>query len=151
MSAPLPPKLQDLLDDFAFITDRSQRQDYLIDLADKFASVRVTPDLATPPYDEAHRVPACESEAFVWAQENADGTLNYSFDVLNPQGLSAMAVCAILGETCSGAPLAQVAAIPSDIIFTFFGKDVSMGKGQGLMGIVNMVSYEARRRLQAAS
>ncbi|MCS6834967.1 MAG: SufE family protein [Anaerolineae bacterium] len=147
----IPPKLQDLLDDFAFISDRTQRQDYLIDLADKFSSVRVTPDIASRPYDESHRVPACESDAFVWAQENADGTLNFRFDVLNPQGLSAMAVCSVLGEACSGAPLAQVAAIPSDIVFTLFGKDVSMGKGQGLMGIVNMVTYEARRRLQAES
>jgi len=151
MSAPLPPKLQDLIDDFSFITDRVQRQDYLIDLADQFAQVRVSPQVAAPPYDEAQRVPGCESEAFVWSQDNPDGTLSYSFDVLNPQGLSAMAVCVILGQTCSGAPLAQVAAIPNDIVFTFFGRDVSMGKGQGLMGIINMVTYAARQRLQGGA
>lgn len=143
---PLPAKLQDILDDFKMISDRSERSDYLIQIADKFR--RVPPQVATPPYPEAHRVPACESEAFVWAIDNPDGTIQYYFDVLNPQGLSAMAMSAILDEACSGAPIEQVAAIEPSIVFDLFGKDISMGKGQGLMGIVNMVVYEAKKRLK---
>ena len=123
------------------------RQEYLIQLADQFADVRVPASIATQPYDESHRVPACESDAFVWAQEQEDGTLRYYFDVLNPQGLSAMAMSVILNDACSGAPLEEVAAIQPDIVFEFFGKSISMGKGQGLMGIVNMVTAAARRRL----
>lgn len=144
-----PPKLAEMLEDFSFITDRSERAEYLIEIADRFESVKVPPDVATQPYPEERRVPACESEAFVWALENPDGTLTYSFDVLNPQGLSAKAMSVILGETCSGQPLEQVATVQSDIVFTFFGKEISMGKGQGLMGIVSMVQYEARKRLKA--
>lgn len=143
---PLPPKLQDILDDFAMISDRAERSDYLIQIADNFR--RVPPHVATQPYPEANRVPACESEAFVWALDNPDGTLQYYFDVLNPQGLSAMAISAILDDACSGAPLEQVAAIDPSIVFQLFGKDISMGKGQGLMGIVNMVVYEAKKRLK---
>lgn len=145
--AHLPPKLQEVLEDFNFITSRTERQDYLIQLADRFAEVRVPESVAHKPYEEHHRVQACESDAYVWAVEQADGTLRYYFDVLNPQGLSAMAVSVLLAETVSGAELAQVASIPSDIIFTLFGKDVSMGKGAGLMGIVDLVVYEAKRRL----
>lgn len=144
-----PAKLQAALDDFSYITSRSERQDFLIQIADQFNDVKVRADIATQPYDEAHRVPACESEAFVWAVENPDGTLRYYFDVLNPQGLSAMAMATILGQTCSGAPLEQVANLSTEIVFDFFGKDISMGKGQGLMGIVNVVAIEARRRLKS--
>lgn len=143
-----PEKLLESLEDFSFITTRSERQEYLIQLADQFRDVKVPGEIATPPYDEAHRVPACESDAFVWAKERGDGTLDYYFDVLNPQGLSAMAMAVILGKAVSGAPLEKVAALQPDIVFDFFGKDVSMGKGQGLMSIVNMVAYEARRRLR---
>ncbi len=143
----IPEKLTEVLEDFSFITDRNERADYLIEIADRFPGVRVTPDIATPPYDEGHKVPACESEAYVWALDNPDGTLTYRFDVLNPQGLSAMAMSVILDECCSGAPLEQVAGIPSDIVFQIFGREISMGKGQGLMGIVTMVAYEARKRL----
>jgi cysteine desulfuration protein SufE len=143
-----PTKLQEVLEDFSFITTRTERQEYLIQLADQFSDVKVTADIATEPYDERHRVPSCESDAFVWATENADGTLHYAFDVLNPQGLSAMAMAVILGNAVNGAPLEQVASIQPDIVLNFFGKDVSMGKGQGLMGIVTMVTYEAKRRIK---
>lgn len=142
-----PEKLQELVEDFEQITDRSERQEYLIEIADRFSDVKVPSDIATKPYEETHRVPACESEAFVWAKEQADGTLKYYFDVLNPQGLSAMAMSVILDETCSGQPLAQVATVDPTIVFSLFGKEISMGKGQGLMGIVTMVQHEAKQRL----
>lgn len=143
-----PTRLEEILEDFRFITDRNERVEYLIQIADNFPAVKVPPEVATPPYDEARRVPACESEAFVWALDNPDGTLTYRFDVLNPQGLSAMAMSVILDDACSGAPLEQVAAVSTDIVFTLFGKEISMGKGQGLMGIVAMVGAEAKQRLK---
>src|SRR5574341_1891975 len=111
----IPDKLADLLDDFASITDRTARQEYLIEFADRFPDARVPPEIATQPYPEDHKVPACESEAFVWATEQPDGTLRYYFDVLNPQGLSAMAMSVILDETVSGQPLEQVAAISPEM------------------------------------
>lgn len=140
-----PPKLQDYLDDFGFISTRDERIDFLIAISDEFEPVPAS--VATKPYEEAHRVIGCESEAFVWAIDRPDGTLDFHFDVLNPQGLSAMAMCAILDQSCSGAPLEQVAAINGDVVFTFFGKDISMGKGRGLTEIINAVAYSANQRL----
>jgi len=143
--AALPAKLQGYLDDFSFIASREERADFLIDIADSFQPV--PPDVATKPYDEAYRVIGCESEAFVWAVDRPDGRLNYFFDVLNPQGLSAMAMCVILDEACSGAPLEEVANITGDVVFAFFGRDISMGKGRGLTELINAVVYHARQRL----
>ena len=145
----IPAKLEEVLEDFSFITDRNERAAWLIDSADRFDEVRVTPEVATPPYDEARRVLGCESEAFVWALPDDEGTLQFRFDVLNPQGLSAMALAVILADCCSGAPLQQVAQVPQDIVLGIFGREVSMGKGQGLMGLVTMVTYEAQKRLGA--
>lgn len=145
--AEYPQKLQETIEDFSFITTRTERQEYLIQLADQFSAVKVPESVAKKPYDEAHRVPDCESDAFVWWEEKDDGTLQYYFDVLNPQGLSAMAMAVILGEACSGVPLEQVATLRGDIVFEFFGKNISMGKGQGLMGIVNMVATAAKNHL----
>lgn len=145
----VPEKLKELLEDFEFLTNRMERQEYLIEIADRFDTVRVPGSVATQPYDESHRVQACESDAFVWAQENEDGTLKFYFDVLNPQGLSAMAMTVILEETLSNQPLEQVAAVDPSIVFEFFGKEISMGKGQGLMGIVGTVQNEAQKRLKS--
>jgi cysteine desulfuration protein SufE len=143
-----PEKLTELIEDFSTITDRNERAEYLIEIADRFPNVRVPSQVATKPYSEENHVTFCESDAYVWAIDNPDGTLKYYFDVLNPQGLSAMAISVILDETCSGQPVEQVASVQSDIIFNLFGREVSMGKGQGLMGIVNMVQYEAKKRLR---
>lgn len=145
--AEYPAKLQETIEDFSFVTTRQERQQYLIQLADEFKDVKVPSDIAEQPYDESHRVPACESDAFVWWDKNDDGTLQFYFDVLNPQGLSAMAMAVILGQSCSGAPLEQVAEINDDVVFEFFGKTISMGKGRGLMGIVNMVKAAAVQNL----
>ena len=142
-----PAKLAEVIEDFSFITDRNDRAAYLIEIADRFPDARVTADIATKPYGEEHHVRYCESEAYVWALDRPDGTLDFRFDVLNPQGLSAMAMCAILHESCDGAPLEQVAALQTDIVLQIFGKEISMGKGQGLMGIVAMVQHAAQQRL----
>lgn len=146
----IPDTLQAVLDDIGSITDRSERAELLIETADRFSAVRVPPSIAQPPYDDVHKAPACESEAYVWAVDQPDGTLRLYFDVLNPQGLSAMAMSVILNETLSGQPLDQVAAISDEIVFTLFGREISMGKGAGLMGIIGLVRQEARRRLQRA-
>ena len=109
--ADMPEKLTELVDDLASITDRTERAELLIEMADRFSEVRVPATLATKPYDERHKAPACESDAYVWAVDQPDGTLQYYFDVLNPQGLSAMAMSVILGETVSGQPLEQVVGV----------------------------------------
>ena len=146
--ADIPEKLQELLEDFDWIEDRMERQQYLIEIADRFKNVKVPESIAVQPYDEAHRVPGCESEAFVWWEENEDGTLKYWFDVLNPHGLSAMAMAVVMDETMSGAPLDQVAAVDAGIVFKLFGNNISMGKGRGLTNLVTMVQHEAKERLK---
>jgi len=144
--AQIPEKLQELIEDFQLIDDRSERAALLIEMADKFAEVPER--IANRPFPEANHVTRCESDAYVFSEAQPDGTLKYHFAVENPQGISAKAMSAILDETLSGAPLEQVAVVPCDIVFTLFGKDVSMGKGQGLMGIVDMVTAAARQRMR---
>lgn len=146
--AELPAELQEILEDFDFITDRNERAAYLIEIADRFDAVKVPESISTAPHPEVNHVTMCESDAYVWAIDQEDGTQQYYFDVLNPQGLSAMAMSVILGETLSGKPLDDVTQVQSDIVFKIFGREVSMGKGQGLMGIVNMVTAFAKTRQQ---
>jgi cysteine desulfuration protein SufE len=51
----------------------------------------------------------------------------------------------------SGRPLEEVASVPPDVIFDLFGKELSMGKGQGLMGMLDHVTSAARRKLRSAA
>ncbi len=145
MAAP-PEKLIRIVDTFKSLEDRNERIDLLISLADRFQEVPL--HLARRPFPEQNRVPHCESEAFVFAEEKSDGTLAFHFAVENPQGISAMATAVILGRGLSGQPLQQVAAVSSSIIYDIFGHELSTGKGLGLTGLVSMVQNAARRRLQ---
>ena len=141
----LPAPLAAVVAEFDAV-DRGMRTEMLLEYADQFEPVPAA--VATRPYPEASRAPRCESEAYVFATDRPDGTLDLWFDVGNPQGLSARAWAVILRETLSGQPLDQVALVPQDIIFRIFGRDISMGKGQGLVGMLEVVQHEARRRLQ---
>ncbi|MCZ2110268.1 MAG: SufE family protein [Dehalococcoidia bacterium] len=144
--ADIPAPMKSVLEDFAF-ADRTERAELLIEAADRFEEV--PPRIATRPFPEENHVQRCESEAYVWAEDLPDGTLKYYFAVENPQGLSAKAWSVILDETLSGQPLEQVAEVSPDAVFTIYGKDISMGKGQGLMGILAHVTHAAKRRLDA--
>jgi cysteine desulfuration protein SufE len=135
--------LQERIDLFATM-ERSDRIDALISVAERYKAA--PPSVAQKPYDEAHRVPACESEAFVWAVDRPDGTLDFHFVVENPQGVSAKALAVILGETVSGAPLSEVANLTDDVVYGFFGNELSMGKTMGLTSMIGMVRGEARKR-----
>ena len=140
---PYPRRLQAVLDTFAMFPDMADRSSLLISYADKFKEV--PPEIATRPFNEAHLVPHCESEAYAWAVPNPDGTLKLAFAVENPSGISARALAAILDQTLSGLTAAEIAQIDSDIVERIFRQNISMGKGMGLMSMVQMVRGLARR------
>jgi len=141
----LPPRLAELLDALDTLTDQTDRASALVDYANRFQDVPAA--IATRPFPDAHKVPACESEAYVWAVDQPDGTLKLHFAVESPAGVSARALAAILDRTLSGLPPAEIAAVPPDIVERIFRRNISMGKGLGLMSMVRAVQTLARRRL----
>jgi cysteine desulfuration protein SufE len=144
-SSALPPRLAAMVEHYAAIADRSERIQALIDLADAFRGVPAS--VAGRPFPESHRVPACESEVYVFAVPRADGRLDLHFAVENPQGLAAKALAALLTKTLSGLPAEQLTELPTELVFAVFGPELSLGKGLGLTGMVSMVAASARRAL----
>ena len=143
----MPEKLKDTLETIALVPDRADRIQLLIDIAGRYREV--PPRVATRPFPEESRVPACESEAFVFEEERPDGTLDFHFAVENPQGVSAKAMAVILEDALSGQPPEQVAEVPQDVVYQVFGKELSMGKSMGLMSMVGMVSNLAKKKAEA--
>jgi len=144
----LPARLDELLGDLDLLSDRSERIDALIGVAERFHDVPER--IAKRPFSDQHKVPACESQAYVWAEPRPDGTLDFHFAVENPQGISARAMAVILGDTLSGAALDEVAEVPGDIVYRIFGRELSMGKSMGLMAMVSMVQASAKKALEIA-
>ena len=138
----LPGALRDVIDTFALVSDPADRANLLIDFADRFRPV--PPEIATPPFSKNHLVPYCESEAYVWLVPKADGTANLHFAVENPSGISAKALASILGSTLSGLTPEEIEQVSPDIVEQIFRQNISMGKGMGLMAMVQAVQALAR-------
>ncbi|MBI2220255.1 MAG: SufE family protein [Acidobacteria bacterium] len=138
-----PAGLQAVLDTFALFPDMADRANLLLSYADTFREV--PPAIASRPFPNDHLVPHCESEAYVWAVPQPGGTLRLAFAVENPSGVSAKALAAILESTLSGLPAADIAQIDPDIVEQIFRQNISMGKGMGLMSMVQAVRALARR------
>ena len=142
-------KLETLLETFDEFPDPADRTDLLLSYADQFKEV--PPDVATRPFPEKNHVPQCESDAYVWALRKPDGTLKLHFAVENPSGISARALATILDKTLSGLPAAEIATVDCDIVERIFRRNISMGKGMGLMAMVDAVRTLARKALPAPS
>lgn len=137
----MPEKLQQLVEMFQMF-DPMDRTSMLLSYADKFQEV--PPSIATRPFPKSHQIPQCESDAYAWAQQHADGTMKLYFAVENPSGVSAKALAAILDRTLSGLPASEIATVNTDIVEKIFRQNISMGKGMGLMSMVQAVQALAK-------
>ena len=135
-------KLQDIVDLFAANTDPADRTNLLLDYADQYREVPA--EVATRPFGQDHLVPHCESEVYIWALKQPDNTLKFHFAVENPSGISARALSAILDRSLSGLTPAEIAQVSPDIVEAIFRQNISMGKGLGLMSIVQAVRSLAK-------
>lgn len=137
---PYPPRIAESLELLALLPARDDRIQALISLAKRFQSV---PDeIAVRPFDESHRVPGCESEAFVWVLLEA-GRLRIEFAVENPQGVSAQALAVLLKEGLDSEEPVVAKGLDDDIVFLMFGRELSMGKSLGLTNMVRAVRARA--------
>src|SRR5687767_11892080 len=109
----LPSRLQAVLETFDMFPDQTDRTNMLLSYADRFREV--PPAVATRPFDKSHQVPQCESDAYVWAMRQPDGTLDLHFAVENPSGVSAKALAAILQKSLSGLPVDEIANVDCSI------------------------------------
>jgi cysteine desulfuration protein SufE len=142
----LPERLRSFLESLSFYSDPSDRANLLLSFADQFREV--PPDVAVRPFSRSHQIPQCESDAYAWAVKNPDGTLNLYFAVENPSGVSAKALASILTKTLSGLRPEQIAAVSTDIVTQIFRENISMGKGLGLMSMVQAVRALAKRAMR---
>jgi cysteine desulfuration protein SufE len=133
----LPSKLEAVLETFDLFSDPADRTSLLLSYADQFRDVPKA--IATRPFPQEHLVPHCESEAYVWAIKQPDGTLKLHFAVENPSGVSAKALATILDRSLSGLPPAEIAEVTPDLVERIFRQNISMGKGLGLMSMVQAV------------
>ena len=95
-------------------------------------------------HSTAGRTTIPSSTFYIDATDGSDGAL----------GTSTTTAWQTLGrigdETLSGEPLEELAGLSADIPYEIFGRELSMGKSMGLMGMVAMVQRAAKQRLSGS-
>lgn len=129
-------RLDEFVADLDSIDDRELRAEYLLETGSRFSPVPES--VAKRPYPPEAKVPACESEVFAFATKNSDETYKLYFAVENPQGVSAKSLAVILDESLSGKTRDEILAVSESLVTRIFGTGISMGKGEGLMGMIRM-------------
>ena len=143
-----PEALRDVLE--VFETNPADRNQMLIEYSDQFSGV--PEEICARPYPPTNQVPHCESDSYVFVEPLDDPAttpsprLKFYFAVENPFGVSARALSAVLDSTINGLPADEIAKMPiEELVPTLFGKNISMGKGQGLLSIAAVVKRLAQR------
>lgn len=140
-----PQKLKQIIEILQSTEHQSDRAQMLIDYANKFQEVPAS--IAQRPFSEQNKIPACESDAYIWAIDNPDHTLKFYFAVENPSGISAKALAVILDTALSGLHTDDIIKIEPELVYDIFRQNISMGKGLGLMSMVGAVKTLAEQRL----
>jgi len=135
---PYPQPIQEFVENLSFIEDRAERIQVLIELSRSYK-----PANQEKPYPAENRVPGCESEVYTWLTLTPEKTLNLEIAVDNPQGISAMALAALIASGIQNQPPQIAAQLDEELVYGLFGKELSMGKTMGLTNLVRQVKAQA--------
>jgi cysteine desulfuration protein SufE len=105
----LPEKLQEIVDDFA-MASREEKVEMLIQYAE---SLPPLPEWLHGERAKMDAVPECMTPVFLFGEKQADGGLNFHFDI-PPQSPTVRGLAAILANGLNGATPEQIISVPTD-------------------------------------
>ena len=142
MEEKLPPRLQEIVEDFQIIEGR-EKLEYLLEFAE---SLPPLPDWLQEEREKLEQVHECMTPVFIYLEDD-EGKLHYHFDV-PPESPTVRGYAEILREGTEGLPAAQILTIPHDFYLEMGMNSVLSGKRlSGLGAILNYVKHLAAQRL----
>lgn len=139
--AALPPRLQEIVDDFQIIVGR-EKLEYLLHFAE---SLPPLPERLQEERDKLEQVHECMTPVFVYAEADG-GRLQYHFDV-PPESPTVRGYAAILQEGTKGLTPREVLDIPDEFYLEMGLNDVLSGQRlSGLGAILRYCKQLARER-----
>jgi len=105
----LPPKLQEIVDDFASMT-REEKLETLIAYAESFPPL---PDWLKDERAKMEPVPECMTPVFLFGEKQPDGGILFHFDI-PPQSPTVRGLASILGNGLNGSKPEEIIAVPAD-------------------------------------
>ena len=145
MEKKLPPRLQEIVEDFQIIHGR-EKLEYLLEFAEKLPPL---PDWLQEKRDRLEQVHECMTPVFIFVEAD-NGRLNYHFEI-PPESPTVRGYAEILREGTAGLPAEEILAIPHDFYLEMGMNNVLSGQRlNGLGAILNYVKHLASRHLNGS-
>jgi len=135
----LPPKLQELVDDFASMT-REEKLETLIAYAESFPSL---PDWLKGERAKMEAVPECMTPVFLFGDKQPDGGVRFHFDI-PPQSPTVRGLASILANGLNGCAPEEILTVPADFFLPMnLQEAVSQQRLHGFSGVLAHMKHEA--------
>ena len=135
----LPPKLQEIVDDFSTMT-REDKIETLIAYDESFPPL---PDWLLEERDKMEPVPECMTPVRLFGEKLPDGGINFHFDI-PPQSPTVRGLAAILGNGLSGLKPEEILSVPADFFVPMKLEDaITHQRINGFMGVLAHMKHAA--------
>lgn len=141
MEEKLPPRLQEIVEDFQILQGR-EKLEYLLEFAE---SLPPLPEWLEEQREQLEQVHECMTPVFVFAEQD-NGRLQYHFDV-PPESPTIRGYAEILRKATAGMKPEEVMSIPHDFYLEMgMGDVLSQKRLSGLGAILNYLKHIAQRQ-----
>jgi len=135
----LPPKLQEIVDDFASMT-REEKLETLIAYAESFPPL---PDWLMEERDKMEPVPECMTPVRLFAEKKPDDGIMFHFDI-PPQSPTVRGLASILANGLNGLQAEEILTVPTDFFLPMkLDEAISHQRINGFMGVLAHMKHAA--------
>ena len=128
----LPPKLQEIVDDFASMT-REEKVETLVAYSE---SLPPLPERLKDARDKMDPVPECMTPVFLHGEKEADGGITFYFDI-PPQSPTVRGLAAVLANGLNGSNPEEILSVPGDFFLPMnLQEAISQQRINGFIGVL---------------
>lgn len=135
----LPPKLQEIVDDFASMT-REEKLETLIAYAESFPPL---PERYKELRDNMEAVPECMTPVFLVAEKGSDDKIAFHFDI-PPESPTVRGLASVLFNGLNGSTVEEILSVPADFFLPMnLQEAISQQRINGFIGVLAHMKHAA--------
>ena len=143
----LPPKLQEIVDDFASMT-REEKIETLVAYSE---SLPPLPERLKEERDKMEPVPECMTPTFLYGEKQPHGGVMFYFDI-PPQAPTVRGLASILTNGLNGLKPEEILSVPGDFFLPMkLGEAISQQRINGFIGVLAHMKHTAVKLLENGS
>ena len=143
----IPPKLQEIVDDFASMT-REEKIETLVAYSESLPTI---PDRLKNQRDQMDDVPECMTPVCLLGEKQPDGGITFYFDV-PPQSPTVRGLASILASGLNGLQPEEILSVPGDFFLPMnLQEAISQQRINGFIGVLAHMKQKAVKFLENGS